>query len=104
MVAPNGLGQIPRSHERKSALANAIIAYSGNKVACVVRDISIGGAKIEAVLPADIEAPIELKFDQFGDISVDIAWQRNVTHGLKFTSDHSDIAEILMAIAIYDKN
>ena len=102
MSTENGSNHIVRSHERKSVLADATLNYQGNEVACVVRDISIGGAKVEAVLPDNIDAGIELKFAQFGNISVDIAWQRNNALGLKFKSDPEKVGEILMAIALYD--
>ena len=90
-----------REHERKSVLADAVIEYGGNETAGKVHDISVGGAKIEAQLPTDAKSPMNLKINQFGAISADLAWQREDQLGLKFRSDPEQVAEMLAAIAIY---
>ena len=90
-----------REHARKSVLAEAIIEYGGNETRGKVHDISVGGAKIEAQLPADAKSPVNLKINQFGAIPADIAWQRGNQVGLKFRSDPEQVAEMLAAIAIY---
>jgi len=90
-----------RKHKRNSVLADAIIEYEGKEATGKVRDISVGGAKLEILIPAIGNSPINLKIDQFGAIPAEIAWQRENQLGLKFLRDPEQAAEMLTAIAVY---
>ena len=93
-----------RSHERKSVAAEAIIVFENIESACILRDISFGGAKVEARMPAGNKMPVNLKLKNQISIGAKVAWRQGNFHGLKFDPYPARVGKLLMAIATYAWN
>ena len=90
-----------RAHERTSVLIGAEVSAGGDTYVCDVIDISAGGAKIKTGQELETRCEVELKFDPYGVFSATVMWNKDDFHGLKFTGDPNELAERLMAMAIY---
>lgn len=90
-----------REHDRKSLLADAKLMLESKQASCTVRDISIGGAKIETNCKLESKQSVKLQVEDIGEFVALVAWSRKNYLGLKFTGDQEDIGEKIMAIAMY---
>ncbi len=90
-----------REHERTSILVGAEVTTGGKTYVCNVIDISTGGSKIKTQQKLEINSEVELKFDPYGVFPATVKWNNDEFHGLKFSGDPNELAERLMAMAIY---
>ena len=90
-----------RSHERKSIAAEAIIVFENIESACVLHDVSFGGAKVETRMPAGNKMPVNLRLKNKISIDAKVAWQQGNMHGLKFDPYPARVGNLLKAIVTY---
>ena len=90
-----------RSEERKETSIEAVVTLDGAEIACVLRDISRKGAKVEAKRPLVKGAAIALAIGVFGTAEGDVVWTSKNVAGIKFTTDPEEVDTILIKLATY---
>ena len=100
-MSSSGSSQNRRVHERKAVAAEAVIEYKKKTSACIVHDISIGGAKVEAKLFGGVNEPANLQFKRHEPIDAKLVWQKNDLNGLKFIGYSPQIGKLVKAITRY---
>ncbi len=89
-----------RFERTDTSLAGSLSTGDGTS-ACVVIDISAGGARVEVDLPLRDAKTVDLAIGAFDPILGDVAWSRDGALGIRFTDSTDKVAEILAGIAIY---
>lgn len=90
-----------RKHSRNSVLFKAKILFENQSIDCEILDISAGGARVRGKRQLEYGLSVILNLDPFGEIPCEIAWQKGQNLGMKFQGDPVEIAEIILAIAVY---
>ena len=93
--------QDKRHHERTDARVTARFLHDGRWVVGQIKDISAGGAKIDADQPVERHTAITLSIGQFGDYEGEIVWSSGGTIGVKFSEDPQVMSEVVVAVALY---
>lgn len=79
---------------RRSVLWRAFIHVNGHKLACQIRNLSVGGLKIKLDIPFknDVMGVVEIpKFNL--SLKAKIAWQSEGFFGVEFLDDHEIVRE-----------
>lgn len=77
----------------------AQLEIGGDRFACNIFDISLGGAKLSIADPLPLRAPIRLLMPPFGHFTGEIAWQSGGVAGLEFSSkDHPRLAKLIDSV------
>jgi c-di-GMP-binding flagellar brake protein YcgR len=90
-----------RKHSRNSVLFKAKIFFDKQSISCEILDISAGGARARVQRQLKHGLHVTLNLDPFGEIPCEIAWQKDQNLGMKFQGDPVEIAEIILAMAVY---
>ena len=93
--------QSRRKYERRTILFDARLREDGPWQACRILNISAGGAKL--LISSDINhgAIVSLEIGSFGQFSGTVVWTDREEVGIKFSHDPTEIAEVLMGLAMY---
>jgi hypothetical protein len=84
-----------RRFERTTVLWSGHLVHQEQMVACVIVNISAGGAMVRSEDPAFFMTPVVLRNPRIGDLSAEVVWRQNEELGLKFVDDPDTIAEII---------
>jgi hypothetical protein len=92
--APAGIGSNPpeqRRHKRRSAMWAAELETSGGeRVSCIVLDISAGGAKLQLDHPLVKNEIVALITERVGAHWCRVAWRTGSRAGLEFLESHAE--------------
>lgn len=86
-----------RAHRRKPTLWEGRFDCDAGVFACVVLNISAGGAMLRIVAPVIKGARATLMIERFGTLAAEIVWQMPDAQklGLRFTEPSDRVARIL---------
>lgn len=84
-----------RRYERTTVLWSGNLVYRDQSVACIIVNISAGGAMVRADDPAFVMSPVVLRNSRIGDLIAEVMWRRDDELGLKFVDDPETVAEII---------
>ncbi len=90
-----------RKHSRNSVLFKAQIFFENQSIDCEIMDISAGGARVRGERQLEHGLSVILNLDPFGEIPCEIAWQKGIILGMKFQGNQEEVAEIILAMAVY---
>jgi len=90
-----------RKHSRNSVLFKAKILFENQSIDCEILDISAGGARVRGERQLEHGLSVILNLDPFGEIPCEIAWQKGINLGIKFQGNPEEVAEIVLAMAVY---
>ena len=90
-----------RKHSRNSVLFKAKIFFENQSIDCEIMDISAGGARVRGERQIELGLSVILNLDPFGEIPCEIAWQKGLNLGMKFQGNSEEVAEIILAMAVY---
>ena len=90
-----------RKYSRQPVLFKAKIFFDEQSIDCEILDISAGGARAKVQQEIKHGSHVTLNIDPFGEISCEIAWQKGQILGMKFQGNPVEIAEIILAMAVY---
>ncbi len=90
-----------RKHSRNSVLFKAKIFFENQSIDCEIMDISAGGARVRGERQLELGLSVILNLDPFGEIPCEIAWQKGLNLGMKFQGNSEEVAEIILAMAVY---
>ena len=93
-----------REHERIEVLFESKIVIGEKTMACEIKDISSGGARVVAALELPRGEEVVLHIEKAGDFKTSVAWVRNGELGLKFNDDPERISNLMLGIATYGGN
>jgi hypothetical protein len=86
-----------RRHKRKPVLWSARVETDTGAAACIILDLSLGGAKLRVPPQAKANQAVTLVIDRFGAINAVVAWCRSGEMGLRFTDPPEQVAHIIGA-------
>ncbi len=72
-------------------------------ISCNVLNLSTGGSKIEIAQILEQDQRVDINIGNTGRITSRVAWTNTPYHGLEFEGNAEEMAEKLMAIAMYGK-
>jgi hypothetical protein len=84
-----------RRFERTTVLWSGELVYREQIVACVIVNISAGGAMVRAEDPAFLMTSVVLRNSRIGDLAAEVLWRQDGELGLKFAEDPETVAEII---------
>jgi hypothetical protein len=84
-----------RRYERTTVLWSGHLVNKEQSVACVIVNISAGGAMVRSEDPAYFMTTVVLRNPRIGDLSAEVLWRKDDELGLKFVDDPETIAEII---------
>ncbi len=84
-----------RRFERTTVLWSGHLVYREQSVACVIVNISAGGAMVRSEDPAFFMNSVVLRNPRIGDLAAEVVWRQNDELGLKFADDPEIVAEII---------
>ena len=90
-----------RQSDRKSVSMQAVLKQDSKSYPCGVLNLSTGGSKIEIAQILERDQEIGLSVGGGKTITGHVAWSQTPYHGLRFDDGNEDIAETVMAIAMY---
>lgn len=90
-----------RRDERRDVSFETEIFVGDEVIGCRILNISVGGARIKAARHFEHDSAIVLSIEPFGRFPSDIVWSRGDTLGIKFQGDPLQMAEVIMAMAVY---
>ena len=93
--------QSRRKHERRQILFDARIMEDGQWQDCRILNMSAGGAKLLVSCNINHGATVSLEVGNFGQFSGTVVWKDSEEIGIKFSNDPTEIAEVLMGLAMY---
>ena len=85
----------PRRFERTTVLWSGELVYREQIVACVIVNISAGGAMVRAEDPAFLMTSVVLRNSRIGDRAAEVLWRQDGELGLRFADDPETVAEII---------
>jgi hypothetical protein len=86
-----------RRHRRASAKMDGCLDVDGRLFACVITDVSAGGAQLLADVPHDLEE-VHLEIEAFDSFEGRIVWRTDTRVGLEFTQDVAEVTRRLQAL------
>ncbi len=84
-----------RRFERTTVLWSGQLVFQEQSVACVIVNISSGGAMVRSEDPAFYATSVVLRNARIGDLAAEVVWRQNDELGLKFADDPETVAEII---------
>ena len=90
-----------RKYERQTVLVEAKIQDGRAWHDCRIVNISVGGAKLRINRQFITGAAVLLHIGHFDQFSGTVVWQQTDEMGVKFTHDTTEIAEVVMGLAMY---
>ncbi len=84
-----------RRFERTTVLWSGHLVYREQSVACIIVNISAGGAMVRSEDPAFFMNSVVLRNPRIGDLAAEVVWRQNEELGLKFAEDPEIVAEII---------
>ena len=84
-----------RRFDRTTVLWSGHLISQEQSVACVIVNISSGGAMVRSEDPAFFATSVVLRNARFGDLAAEVVWRQNEEFGLKFADDPKMVAEII---------
>ena len=84
-----------RRFERTTVLWSGHLVYREQIVACVIENISAGGAKVRSEDPAFFMTSVVLRNSRIGELSAEVLWRQDDELGLKFVDDPETVAGII---------
>ena len=84
-----------RRFDRTTVLWSGELVYREQIVACVIVNISAGGAMVRAEDTAFFMTTVVLRNSRIGDLAAEVLWRQGDEVGLKFADDPEMVAEII---------
>ncbi len=84
-----------RRFERTTVLWSGQLVFQEQSVACVIVNISSGGAMVRAEDSAIFVTSVVLHCSRFGDLVAEVVWRQDEEIGLKFADNPETIAGVL---------
>jgi hypothetical protein len=84
-----------RRFERTTILWSGQLVFQEQVVACVIVNISAGGAMVRTEDAAYCQTTVVLRNERLGDLAAEVVWRQNDELGLKFVDGPDTIAEII---------
>ncbi len=84
-----------RRFERTTVLWSGELVYREQIVACVIVNISAGGAMVRAEDPAFFMTSVVLRNSRIGELAAEVLWRQDGELGLRFADDPEKVAEII---------
>ncbi len=84
-----------RRFERTRVLWSGHLVYTDQVVACLIVNISAGGAMVRTDTAAICPASVTLRIARIGDVAAEIKWRKNNEMGLKFLDDDQTVAALI---------
>lgn len=84
-----------RRFDRTTVLWSGQLVSREQSVACVIVNISSGGAMVRSEDPAFFATSVVLRNAHTGDLAAEVVWRQNDELGLKFADDPETVAEII---------
>ncbi len=84
-----------RRFERTTVLWSGELVYREQIVACVIVNISAGGAMVRSEDPAFFVTSVVLRNSRIGDLAAKVVWRQDDELGLRFADDPETVAEII---------
>jgi hypothetical protein len=81
-----------RRFERAKVLWSGQLVYGDETAACLIVNISAGGAMVRTDAAAICPASVTLRNARIGDLAAEITWRKNNEMGLKFLDDDQTVA------------
>ena len=84
-----------RRFERTTVLWSGELVCREQIVACIIVNISAGGAMVRSEDPAFFMTSVVLRNSRVGDLAAEVVWRQDDELGLKFADDPETVAEII---------
>ena len=84
-----------RRFERTTVLWSGNLVFQEQIVACVIVNISAGGAMVRTEDAAFCLTSVVLRNERIGDLAAEVVWRQNDELGLKFIDGLETVAEII---------
>ena len=84
-----------RSTPRRSVLWKGKLEFGEFAFECQIRNISLGGAKLNAGLPLPPGTKFKLHLDRIGQVKGTVAWAEDDLLGIRFEADPKFIRDAL---------
>ena len=84
-----------RRFERTTVLWSGQLLFDDQSVACVIVNISSGGAMLRSGDPAIFVTSVVLRSSRIGDLAAEVVWRQDEEIGLKFVDDPEIVAGVL---------
>ena len=84
-----------RRFERTTVLWSGKLIFQEQSVACVIVNISSGGAMVRAEDSGIFVTSVVLRSSRFGDLAAEVVWRQDEEIGLKFVDDPEIVAGVL---------
>ncbi len=84
-----------RRCERTTVWWSGALVYREQIVACVIVNISAGGAMVRVEDPAFLMTSVMLRNSRIGELAAEILWRQDGEMGLRFADDPETVAEII---------
>lgn len=95
LLASTGLASDRRRHRRRKVLWTGRLRVAAERIECQVRNISLGGARVQISLQLAVGTPVHLESDHHPPLLGRIAWQNGDFVGIAFDRQADTIAELL---------
>lgn len=89
------MSKTKRSSPRRSVLWKGKLEFGEFTFECQIRNISLGGAKVNAGLPLPPGTKFKLHLDRIGEVTGTVAWADEELLGIRFEADPKFIREAL---------
>ena len=84
-----------RRFERTTVLWSGQLLFQEQSVACVIVNISSGGAMVRSEDSAIFVTSVVLRNSRIGDLAAEVVWRQDEEIGLKFADDPEIVAGVL---------
>ncbi|MDD5286428.1 MAG: PilZ domain-containing protein [Desulfuromonadaceae bacterium] len=90
-----------RQYDRKEVLVEARIMDDEGWHDCLIINISVSGAKLRIGFQFSQGDTVRLQIGNFGEFGGVVTWQNSQEIGVKFIHDPSELADVVMGLAMY---
>ncbi len=84
-----------RRFVRTTVLWSGHLVHGDQVLACLIVNISAGGAMVRTDDAAICPASVTLRSARFGDLAAEVRWRKNNELGLKFLDDDQTVAALI---------
>lgn len=84
-----------RRFERATVLWSGHLVHGDQALACLIVNISAGGAMVRTDDAAICPASVTLRSARIGDLAAEVTWRKNNEMGLKFLDDDQTVAALI---------
>ena len=95
LLAGTGLATDRRRHHRRKVVWTARLRVAAERIECKVRNISLGGARVQAPVELAVGTPVHLESDHHPPLLGRIVWRNGDLFGIAFNRQADTIAELL---------